>query len=211
MATSTAKATRPIPPLAADLPTTEYIIPMFRNTPIGIGPICDANFTVVFKKQDVTVISPEGKPILQGWREKKLPHLWRFALKTNDSGEQKYTTTNQKRPEAHNVYDLPSVEALVRYMHAAAGFPVNSTWLKAIKNGNFESWPGLTYNNAAKYCPHSVETLKGHMLQSSQGVRSTKKKKNQKHKNQKKTLKGTIQQQSDTVDIPSHQKPKNST
>ena len=91
-------------------------------------------------------------------------------------------------------------------MHAAAGFPVKSTWLKAIKNGNFESWPELTYNNAAKYCPHSVETLKGHMVQSSQGVISTKKKRNQKHNNQKKTSQGTIQQQPDTADIPSQQK-----
>ena len=78
-------------------------------------------------------------------------------------------------------------------MHAAAGFQVKYTWLKAIKNGNLESWPGLTYNNAAKYCPHSVETLKGHMVQSSQGVRSTEKKKYQTHKNQKKTPQGTLQ------------------
>ena len=95
-------------------------MPTFVNTLIGIGPICDANFTVVFKKQDVTVISPESKPILQGWREKKFPRLWRFALKPNNRGEQKYTTTNQKGPEAHSVYDLPRVEALVCYMHAAS-------------------------------------------------------------------------------------------
>ena len=44
------------------------------------------------------------------------------------------------------------------------------------------------------------------MLQSSQGVRSTKKKKNKKHKNQKKPPQGTIQQQSDIADIPSQQK-----
>ena len=137
VATSAAKSTLPIPQLSADFPTTGYIMPTFTNTLIIIGPICDANCTVVFKKQDVTIISPEGKPILQGWIEKKLPRLWRFALKPNDRGEQKYTTTNQKRPEAHSVYDLPSVEALVRYMHAAEGFPVKYTWLKAIKNGNF--------------------------------------------------------------------------
>ena len=107
-------------------------MPTFTNTLIGIGPICDANFTVVFKKQDVTVILPEGEPILQGWREKKLPRLWRFAPKPNDRGEQKYTTKNQKIPEERSVYDLPRVEALVRYMHAAAGFPVKSAWLKAI-------------------------------------------------------------------------------
>ena len=184
VATSVAKATLPIPQLAADFPTTGYIMITFTNTLIGIGPICGANCTVVFKKQDVTVISPEVKPIRQGWIEKKLPCLWHFTLITNERGEQKYTTTNQKGPEAHSVYDLPSVEALVCYMHTAAGFPVKSTWFKAIKNGNFDSWPGLIYNNAAKYFPHSVETLKGHMVQSSQGVRSTKKNKYQKHINQ---------------------------
>ena len=92
-------------------------------------------------------------------------------------------------------------------MHAAAGLPVKSTWLKAIKHGNFNSWPGLTYNNAAKYYPQSVETLKGHMVQSLQGVRSTKMNKYQKHNNQKKPSQGTIKQQSDTANIP----PKNST
>ena len=158
-----------------------YIMPTFTNTLIGIGPICDANCTVVFKKQGVAVISTEGKPILQGFIEKKLPRLWRLDLKPNDRWEQKYTTTNHKRPESHSVYNLPSVEALVLYMQVASGFPVKYTWQKAIKNGNFESCPGLTYNNAEKYFPNSVETLKGRMVQSSQGVISTKKKKNQKH------------------------------
>ena len=51
--------------------------------------------------------------------------------------EKIYITTNQKNPAANSVYDLLSVEALVRYMHAASGFPVNSTWLRAIKHGNF--------------------------------------------------------------------------
>ena len=171
VAISTSKSTLPIPQLDADFPTTGYIMPTFTNTLIGVGSICDENFTVVFRKEDVTVMSPEGKPILQGWREKKLPRLWRFALRPNERGEQKYTTTSHKRPEAHSVYDLPSVEALVRYMHVAAGYPVKSTWLKSIKHGNYNSWPGLTYNNAAKYYPQSVETIKGHMVQSSQGVR----------------------------------------
>ena len=84
---------------------------------------------------------------------------------------------------AYSAYDLPSIEALVLYIHAASGFPVNSTWLKEIKKVNFETWPGLTYTNASKYCPHAVETIKGHMVQSSQGVRSTKKTKHQSRDN----------------------------
>ena len=72
---SAAKANLPIPQLAEDFPTTVYIMKYFTNTLIGVGPICDANFTVVFKKKDVTVLSPEGKTILIGCREKKLPRL----------------------------------------------------------------------------------------------------------------------------------------
>ena len=72
---SGAKATLPIPQLATDFPTTGYIMPTFTNTLVGVGPICDANCIVVFKKQDVTSLLPEGKPILQGWKENKLPRL----------------------------------------------------------------------------------------------------------------------------------------
>ena len=81
------------------------------------------------------------------------------------------------------------------------GFPVKSTWLKAIKKGNFESWPGLTYTNAAKYFPHSVENLKVHMVQSSQGVRSTKKTKHQARNNKKVPNQVTLEKQSESEDI----------
>ena len=97
--TSAAKSTLSIPQLAADLPTTGYIMPSFTNILIGVGPIRDANFTVVFKKKDLTVLLPEGKTILRGWRENKLPRLWRFALKPTDRSIKYYTTTNQKKPQ----------------------------------------------------------------------------------------------------------------
>ena len=93
-------------------------------------------------------------------------------------------------------------------MHAAEGFPVNSTWLTAIKHVNYNSCPGLTYNNAEKYCPQSVVTIKGHMVQSSQVVRSTNNTKHKGHNNQKKMSQETIQQQSDTEDILLQQKTK---
>ena len=46
----------------------------------------------------------------------------------------------------------------------------------AIKRGNFETWTGHTYSNVSKYLPRSVETMRLHMVQSSQGVRSSKNK-----------------------------------
>ena len=62
----------------------------------------------------------------------------------------------------------------MKYFHAAAGFPAKDTWIKAIKNNNYASWPGLTSEKAAKYCPSADKTLKGHLVQTRQGVRSTK-------------------------------------
>ena len=76
--------------------------------------------------------------------------------------------------EAFSAYDLPSVEALVIYFHATAGYPVRDMCIKAFNAGNYESWPGLTYNNATSYCPLADDTIKGHMVQTRQGVRSTK-------------------------------------
>ena len=88
-------------------------MPTFTNTLIGVLPICDTDCTVVFKKENVTVLSPKGEPILQGWREDKLPFLWRFALSPDKKQKGIYTTTSQNKPEANDVYNLPSMEALV--------------------------------------------------------------------------------------------------
>ena len=75
---------------------------------------------------------------------------------------------------ANNAYDMPSVKSLVRFLHAAAIFPVKLTWLAAIRSGKYATWPGLTYKNAKAYHPTTAETLKGHMTQTHQGVCSTK-------------------------------------
>ena len=77
-------------------------------------------------------------------------------------------------PTTLNSHDLPSVVSLVRYLHATTVFPVKSSWLAEIKSGNYASWPGLTYYNAYKYFPVSVESLQDHITQSRQGARSTK-------------------------------------
>ena len=59
-------------------------------------------------------------------------------------------------------------------MNAVCGYPVKSTWLKAIKAGNFIGWPFLTVENVKKYYPETTETPKGHMTQTRKNVQSTK-------------------------------------
>jgi hypothetical protein len=71
---------------------------------------------------------------------------------------------------AGNVYDLLSTEQGIKWMHAVCGFPVKSTWLKAIVAGNFIGWPQLTVQNVKKYYPETTETPKGHLNQTRKNV-----------------------------------------
>eukprot|EP00804_Cyclotella_cryptica_P023186 CCRYP_000381-RA/>CCRYP_000381-RA protein AED:0.13 eAED:0.11 QI:0/0/0/1/0.33/0.25/4/0/1130 len=73
-----------------------------------------------------------------------------------------------------SVYELPSIAQAVRYLHGAAGFPTKSTWLAAIHNGNYSTWPLINVKKVTKHFPESEETQQGHMCGQRQGVRSTK-------------------------------------
>eukprot|EP00804_Cyclotella_cryptica_P006238 CCRYP_010107-RA/>CCRYP_010107-RA protein AED:0.28 eAED:0.28 QI:0/-1/0/1/-1/1/1/0/563 len=73
-----------------------------------------------------------------------------------------------------NVYELPSIQQTIRYLHAAAGFPTKTTWMAAIRRGNYDTWPLVTVANVHKHFPQSEETQQGHMRSQRQGVRSTK-------------------------------------
>ncbi len=69
----------------------------------------------------------------------------------------------------------PTVNATIdQISHAAAGFPVEGTWYKAVKAGNFITWPGLTPEAVRKHFPESDKTQQGHMKKQRQGVRSTR-------------------------------------
>ncbi len=59
-------------------------------------------------------------------------------------------------------------------MHTVCGYPVKSTWLKAIKAGNYVGWPMLNERNVQKYYPETIKTAKGHLNQTRKNVHSTK-------------------------------------
>ncbi len=62
----------------------------------------------------------------------------------------------------------------IRYLHVAAGYPTKKTWIKAIRNGNFITWPSLTVANINKHFPESDKTQKGHMKRQQHGIHSMK-------------------------------------
>jgi hypothetical protein len=63
---------------------------------------------------------------------------------------------------------------VVRYLHACADFPTKPSWIQAIKNKQYASWPGLTVKVMAKYFPKSNETINGHGQKTKSRLRSTK-------------------------------------
>jgi len=98
-----------------------------------------------------------------------------YTIKTNQISREHVALQmckNHRQEYLHNVYELPSVEPTIWYLHGAAGFPTKTSWLKAICKGNYFSWPLINVKNVAKYFPESEETQKGHMRGQHQGVHS---------------------------------------
>ena len=100
----------------------------FQENLVVVGPMCDANRTVTFEKHAVNIYSPTGTPIITGWRETTEPCIWFMFIIPNPPDTpllpDDHKTTTLK---SFSAYDLPSVETLIQYFHAAAGFPVRNT------------------------------------------------------------------------------------
>ena len=90
------------------------------------------------------------------------PAAW---LATVDQLRQEAKMNEQRGDEqANNVFHTTTKAELIKYLHQAAYSPEKATWKKAIQNGHFTTWPGLTPEAVEKYLPrHSPATDKGHM------------------------------------------------
>ena len=143
--------------------------------------LVDARYITTFDGEEVNIyyasdtqITVTRGAVLRGWQDKTCG-LWRILLVKNITNKNTQTALVQVPPmeilydcpnaneSIHNVYEIKTKPEMIRYYHAAAGFPTKRTWLSAIKCGNFVSWPGLTVDAARKHFPESEETQKGHM------------------------------------------------
>ena len=97
-------------------------MPGFRHTLIVVWPLCDADCAVTFTREAVIVRDKQGTALLTGWREATGPRLWRIALQPGYSNLPSMPNdVKQATLAAYSTYDLPSVAALIRYFHTAAG------------------------------------------------------------------------------------------
>ena len=170
-----------------------------ENSLISVCKLADAGYTTVFHSGDggVTVhwhddvfVRVSKPAILQGWRDGS--GLWRVPIREgvteNNCKNENTETLLIERPvpeeACQNVYELPSAEKVVRYLHAALGFPTKATMLTAVRKNWLVGWPGLTVASVNAHFPESDETLKGHMKQTRQGVRSTQEEEEEKQEDE---------------------------
>ena len=167
----------PIDALPKEVRESLVVPGMKQPALLSVGTFADNGYTTVFlpeqhgvqiyKQEDVSV-NARAPPVLQGWRDKR--GLWMVPFDDGPSISNSLDIVDT----ANNVYELPSTKEVVRFLHAALGFPTKPTLLTAARKGNLVTFPGLTPENISKHFPESVETQKGHMRQTRQGVRSTK-------------------------------------
>ena len=165
---------------------TVDMVPALKHNSLLSGPkFADANYVTILTPTEILIydakeliISTTKEAVLRGWRDKP-SGLWRVPLKpTKATHKSDYVLLPKSSEEAiNNVYELPSTEQVVRYLHACAGFPTKTTWIKAIRAGNYATWPHLTVKAVQQHFPESDETQQGHMRNVKQGIRSTKEKK----------------------------------
>lgn len=117
----------------------------------------------VHKEQDV-LITCKGKVILIGvWDDQGRYSIPLIQQKGQWQPWKPWPQINTTLHNANNIYDLPSAEQAIRWMHALCGYPIKSTWIKAVKAGNFIGWPLLNEKNVQKYYHENNETNMGHM------------------------------------------------
>jgi hypothetical protein len=161
MLKATTKVQLPIPELTSKT-RDAMVVPGLKRNLGSVSKFSEAGYTTIFHPDpgeggvsihgpntfQITTTTP---PILQVCKSKG---LWTVEIdNTEKVGLQQ---------EVKNVYNIPSTKESVHYLHAAAGFPVQETWIDAIKAGKYTTWPGITVKTVNRHFPESEETQKGH-------------------------------------------------
>jgi hypothetical protein len=142
-----------------------HIFPgLVHNSLLSVGKLCDSGCNITFTKEEVEV-TKDGKYVMLGSLD---PHSrqWRVDLKEE--------AAQVRKSECKHAHYTSNQKELINYLHAACFSAVKSTWIAAIKNGKFTSWPGLTEQAVEKHVSKSMATVKCHMSQKRMHPRSTK-------------------------------------
>ena len=152
-----------------DIPFKAQVFNDLQSTLLGVGAIVDkANVKAVLSTDGIQFINKDGDVVLSGPRCANTG-LWSIDLQAH-----------VHRPTDHHalsVRPLPmdSVGDLVAWWHASFGYPVVSTFLRALATWLKDKIPGVTLERAQKYKKQikCITSAKGHLNQTRKNARST--------------------------------------
>jgi len=147
---STHKGHLPIPKLVPAA-TKAHFFQHLRLPLLSLGQLCDDGCEVWLRENDVMVFKNNTLA------------MWEVIISPNA----------KNRMAANNIYQIRKSKDVINFHHKSCFPPTKNTWLPAILNGHSAGWPGLTAERARRYFNKSDATIKGHMKQTWQGVRST--------------------------------------
>jgi hypothetical protein len=143
-----------------------YIVPELADkTLLSVSQLCKANCQVVFQERAITV-HHNGKVVMKGEMTEE-SSLWHMEVPTEKERDIHFA--------ANTAIYFNTAAEIVKFMHAAMGYPVLTTLDKALAKGLVKGFPGLTQQTLRNHPPFSDATIKGHMAQTRKNVRSTKK------------------------------------
>ena len=143
---------------------TANVLPKLQSASlISLGQLCDDNCDINLNKTSIRVFKNKQK-ILQGKRNPN-DRLWDIPIPVSIEPKQ--------HSMAVIIQKSKTKQDLIKFYHAACFSPSIPTFYKAVKNGNFQSWPGLTPELIIKYLQPSIATHYGHLKQERQNLQST--------------------------------------
>ena len=135
-----------------------------------MGQLCDDDCVAIITKFDVEILK-HNRVIITRLRD-RTNGLWNIPLGPCPPAQK---STKRSHPNQANGIlrkDITKSE-LSQYFQSTSFIPVKSTFIAAINNGHFNSWPGLFASLISKNIPQSPFTVKGRIDQEKKNLRST--------------------------------------
>jgi hypothetical protein len=129
-----------------------HIFPQLAHALLPIGQLCNHGCTATFTADAVSVHC-NGSILLTGYSDPGT-RLWKIPM--NSTTVAPPTSPSPMQPKPHralSAYHTSTQPDLIAFLHAAAGYPVPSTWIKAIDKGHYSTRPALLRKQSENICP----------------------------------------------------------
>ncbi len=125
------------------------IMPGLHLTLVSIPKLADAGYTRVLMKDCVAIyddntkaITASNPPILESdWCQQT--RMWRLNLNPKNPNTHSPDKQHVNFETINVIFDHPSSCKTLLWYHASVGFPPKETFIDAVCNGNYATWPKL--------------------------------------------------------------------